>query len=277
MRPRPSSARALSRVAGPSLTDAHSQPFLPACFHSNSLPPHHRHRHRHRHHQCLPHKRHASTSPTFHLHNPASATTPNAPKSDTSATSSKNKPGTAKKKMSMKDLVSTDGLKWTDMTSAQKVVHSAKTASYTGVVAFGLSLFATLMFLLTSELFGSHTASAIFSDALEKIRDNQKVKDLVGEPIAGHGDHTGTRARRSKVINHVITEATDQAPRKMYVRFYIHGTKSHGTVHCNMVENPATDHRAKEMSDNKKGFFKSIWKSKPKKHEAAMLADEFDD
>ncbi|TPX30065.1 hypothetical protein SmJEL517_g06274 [Synchytrium microbalum] len=204
------------------------------------------------------------------------------------------------KKMSMKELVNTDGLEWKKMTSGQRVVHSAKTVSYTGVIIFGVVLFSTIMFFLGSELFGSTSASSVFSDALDKIHDSEAVKDLVGDSIKGHGDHSGSRARRSRGINHTITDATATSPRKMYVRFYIEGTKSQGTVHCNMYEDPETgkweyktlrvdvpgqglpstrlyvvDNRVKTKPKEKKGLFKSLWKSK--RQQPQQIESEMDD
>lgn len=86
----------------------------------------------------------------------------------------------------------------------------------------------------------------------------------------------------------------------MYVRFYIEGSKSRGTVHCNMVENPDTgkwdyktlrvdvpghglpsvrvyvvDNRVKRKSTEKAGFFKSLWKSKSKRQD--VIENELDD
>eukprot|EP00158_Paraphelidium_tribonemae_P000338 Partr_v1_DN21524_c0_g1_i1_m20329 putative translocase of inner mitochondrial membrane 21 homolog (yeast) len=115
--------------------------------------------------------------------------------------------------------------KWRDMTSGERVVYATKQTSYTGIVLAGLGLSATLIYLVTSELFGSDHASAMYNKALDSVRANEQAVALLGEPVKGYRDHQRLRTHKLRVY-----EDDKTGKKTAFMKFGISGSVNEGTV-----------------------------------------------
>ncbi|KAL1914317.1 uncharacterized protein VTP21DRAFT_9010 [Calcarisporiella thermophila] len=122
---------------------------------------------------------------------------------------------------------------WKDLTMGQKVVAAGKTTTNIGVIALGVGIMGTLVYVVWSEFFGSSSTNT-FSDALEKIRVNEELQQILGHPIKGHGEPSQSRRRRNRRIAYQIVEDT-KGNEHMLMRFFVEGPGATGTVHLDMV------------------------------------------
>lgn len=78
----------------------------------------------------------------------------------------------------------------------ETVKETTKTASYGMVILAGLGVTGGLFYVIFSELFSSKSPNSVYSKALDKCCEDNRVKDTLGEPIKGHGEESGRRRRR---------------------------------------------------------------------------------
>lgn len=121
-----------------------------------------------------------------------------------------------------------EALRWRDMSPRQKVVFATKQTSYTGVILAGVGLTATLITLVTMELFGgAKSEQKIYDQALKMVQANEEVKELLGHPILGFVQHSrrSHRNRRLDIREDPVTHA-----KKGFMRFKVMGELSDGAV-----------------------------------------------
>ncbi|KAJ3342397.1 hypothetical protein HDU93_002513 [Gonapodya sp. JEL0774] len=97
------------------------------------------------------------------------------------------------------------------------------------------------MYTVGSELLGDTSSTTVFRELLERVKEHERVGELVGTPIRGTVDQS-SRARTVKTVNHHIVQDPVTGQQKMIVRFYIQGAKSTGTVNGEMVLDPSGVH-----------------------------------
>ncbi|XP_026325674.1 mitochondrial import inner membrane translocase subunit Tim21 [Hyposmocoma kahamanoa] len=115
----------------------------------------------------------------------------------------------------------------------EKVKEATKTASYTGVILVGLGVTGIIFYYVFRELFSSNSPNSIYSEALEKCKNDPRVVDALGSPIKGYGEET-TRRRRTHV-SHAVYEKDGITHMRM--RFYIKGIRNKGIVELDMKKN----------------------------------------
>ena len=115
--------------------------------------------------------------------------------------------------------------KWREMSAGERVVYATKQTSYTGVAVLGLGISATLMYLITSELFGTDHATLMYSKALDAARSNEDAKSLLGEPIKGFRQHQRFKQKHMDVF---VDDKTGK--KTAFMRFGISGAVNEGTV-----------------------------------------------
>lgn len=59
-------------------------------------------------------------------------------------------------------------------------------------------------YAIVSELFGSNSDTHVFGDALEKVRNNEKLADIFGTPVKGYGEPSSSKRRRNRRIQYVF-------------------------------------------------------------------------
>ncbi|KAF9804088.1 hypothetical protein SFRURICE_020516 [Spodoptera frugiperda] len=115
----------------------------------------------------------------------------------------------------------------------EKIKETTKTATYTGVILVGVGVTGIIFYYVFRELFSSNSPNSIYSEALEKCKNDPRVEDALGAPIKGYGEET-TRRRRTHV-SHAVYEK--DGVKHMRMRFYIKGIRNKGVVELDMKQN----------------------------------------
>ncbi|KAI8333945.1 TIM21-domain-containing protein [Chlamydoabsidia padenii] len=124
---------------------------------------------------------------------------------------------------------------WKDLTGPQKVAAASKASFNLTVVAGGLALTAGLVYFIGSELFSSDSSTNIFSDAVDRVRSNQELVELLGTPIKGHGAPSRNRMKRNRRIQYQIVD--DQFGKAhFFMKFYVEGPLNEGVGMVEMIK-----------------------------------------
>ncbi|KAF9927580.1 Mitochondrial import inner membrane translocase subunit Tim21 [Linnemannia zychae] len=108
----------------------------------------------------------------------------------------------------------TEKKQWKDLTTSEK-----------GIIGYAI----------VSELFGSNSDTHIFGDALEKVRNNEQLKEIIGSPMMGHGEPSSSKRRRNRRIHSQVV--LDQSGNEhLLMRFYVEGPNNEGTAHLEMLK-----------------------------------------
>lgn len=116
----------------------------------------------------------------------------------------------------------------------ERVKETAKTTSYLGVILLGVGVTGIMFYAIFNELFSSNSPQAIYGDAFEKCKNDQRVQDSLGQPIKGFGEES--RRRRRTHIAHQIFQNPKTGKNHMRLSFHIQGIRNKATVHCEMRE-----------------------------------------
>ncbi|CAH1644814.1 unnamed protein product [Spodoptera littoralis] len=65
----------------------------------------------------------------------------------------------------------------------EKIKETTKTATYTGVILVGVGVTGIIFYYVFRELFSSNSPNSIYSEALEKCKNDPRVEDALGAPI----------------------------------------------------------------------------------------------
>ncbi|KAG0055488.1 Mitochondrial import inner membrane translocase subunit Tim21 [Linnemannia elongata] len=90
-------------------------------------------------------------------------------------------------------------------------------------------------YAIVSELFGSNSDTHVFGGALERVRNHEKLKDIIGSPMMGHGEPSNSKRRRNRRIHsQVVLDA--EGKEHLLMRFYVEGPDNEGIAHLEMVK-----------------------------------------
>ncbi|KAF9414591.1 hypothetical protein BGZ94_000336 [Podila epigama] len=129
----------------------------------------------------------------------------------------------------------TEKKQWKDLSTPEKVVHATKTTTNYTVVAAGAVLIGVIGYAIVSELFGSNSDTHIFGDALERVRSNEKLQEIIGTPMKGYGEPSSSKRRRNRRIqSQVVLDA--EGKEHLLMRFFVEGPDNEGTAHLEMVK-----------------------------------------
>uniref|UniRef100_A0A2M4AXP1 Mitochondrial import inner membrane translocase subunit Tim21 n=1 Tax=Anopheles triannulatus TaxID=58253 RepID=A0A2M4AXP1_9DIPT len=109
----------------------------------------------------------------------------------------------------------------------ERVKENTKTASYMGVIMLGVGVTGLLFYVIFWELFSSDSPNNIYSEALERVKEEPRVRDALGSPIKGFGEES-RRGRRTHVAH---TKYVKDGVEYIRMQFYIQGIRNKGTVH----------------------------------------------
>lgn len=115
------------------------------------------------------------------------------------------------------------------------MVVASKTTVNVGVILAGVTLTSTIVYYIGSELFGSQSATSIFSDAVDRIRNHEELVSVLGEPVKGHGEPSRNSRRRNRRITSQVVEDHNNEPH-LFMRFYVEGPQNQGTVMVEMIK-----------------------------------------
>ena len=118
------------------------------------------------------------------------------------------------------------------LTTAQKVKEAGKTATYGSFILMGVAFTGGLVWYVANELLFGFSSNAVFSRALDIVKDHDLVQMEIGDSMKGFGEESG-RGRRKNVS---YAEYTHDGVNYMRVQFYVKGAKGKGTVHTEAVE-----------------------------------------
>ncbi|KAI8149606.1 TIM21-domain-containing protein [Fennellomyces sp. T-0311] len=135
---------------------------------------------------------------------------------------------------------------WKDLSTPQKVVAASKVTVDLGVILTGLAVTSALLYFVGSELFGSDSTTAIFNDAVDRIRDHPELSGLLGSPIKGHGEPSRNRMKRNRRIHHQIVEDGQGNPH-LFMRFYVEGPENQGTAMLEMIKDEKGSWQYKQL------------------------------
>ncbi|KAG0369056.1 mitochondrial import inner membrane translocase subunit tim21 [Gamsiella multidivaricata] len=124
---------------------------------------------------------------------------------------------------------------WKDLSTPEKVVTATKATTNYTVIAVGVVLVGAIGYAIVSELFGPNSDTHVFGDALEKVRNNERLQDVIGSPMKGHGEPSSSKRRRNRRIqSQVVLDA--EGKEHLLMRFYVEGPDNEGTAHLEMVK-----------------------------------------
>ncbi|KAK9694905.1 mitochondrial import inner membrane translocase subunit tim21 [Basidiobolus ranarum] len=137
---------------------------------------------------------------------------------------------------SNRSLVEGSGKKeWSELTTGEKVVAAGKTTTNLGIIALGVGILGTIVYYLSSELFGSESSTHVFGDALDKIRVNDELQAVLGSPIKGYGEPSSSQRRRNRrIASQVVDDAAGTT--HMLMRFFVEGPDNTGEAHVDMTK-----------------------------------------
>ncbi|XP_038223104.1 mitochondrial import inner membrane translocase subunit Tim21 [Zerene cesonia] len=115
----------------------------------------------------------------------------------------------------------------------EKIKETTKTVSYTGIILVGVGVTGVIFYYVFRELFSSNSPNSIYSEALEKCKNDPRVEDALGAPIKGYGEETSRRRRTH--VSHAVYEKN--GVKHMRMRFYIKGIRNKAVVELDMKQN----------------------------------------
>ncbi|XP_055543858.1 mitochondrial import inner membrane translocase subunit Tim21 [Wyeomyia smithii] len=120
----------------------------------------------------------------------------------------------------------------------ERVKENTKTASYMGVILLGVGVTGILFYAIFRELFSSNSSNSIYTDALDRVKNEARVKDALGAPIKGFGEEN-SRGRRRHVAH---TAYVRDGVQYLRMQFYIQGIRNKATVHLEKRMNESGDY-----------------------------------
>ena len=115
------------------------------------------------------------------------------------------------------------------LTTTQKVVEGAKSASF-GLVGFGFLLVgAGLVYLVASHLMGASSPGVVFSKTCSLIKSDPRVLEAIGTDVRCYGE--GTRGKDMDFTTYVHPKDKREHLR---LRFYAEGSKENAEVICDI-------------------------------------------
>ncbi|KAL1404117.1 hypothetical protein pipiens_020474, partial [Culex pipiens pipiens] len=120
----------------------------------------------------------------------------------------------------------------------ERVKENTKTASYLGIILVGVGVTATLFYYTFRELFSSNSPNNIYTEALDRVKNENRVKDALGAPIKGFGEES-RRGRRTHVAH---TSYIRDGVQYIRMQFYVQGIRNKATVHLEKKMNESGDY-----------------------------------
>ncbi|RHZ90294.1 hypothetical protein Glove_1g27 [Diversispora epigaea] len=124
---------------------------------------------------------------------------------------------------------------WSELSAGEKVIGAAKVTSNFSIIVIGIGIFGIVSYFVITELFGPSSSTKVFSESLDKIRNNDECQKVLGLPMTGQGiPHQGSRLRARRVYFQDVknVDGTDHR----LLQFHVQGSISHGKALLDMVK-----------------------------------------
>lgn len=131
--------------------------------------------------------------------------------------------------------VNTNVKSWTYY--GERAKENAKTASYLGVIVFGIGVTSIMFLAIVEELLTKKSPNSVYSKTLRRCISDQRIEDALGVPIKAYGEES-RRGRRGHVAH---TSFTKDADNFMQMMFHLQGTRGRANVHLEVKENERGD------------------------------------
>ncbi|KAI9094666.1 TIM21-domain-containing protein [Phlyctochytrium arcticum] len=125
---------------------------------------------------------------------------------------------------------------WINPQITERVYEWFQNLGYGSIVIIGLGVIGTAFYSISQELADQSGAWKVYEAALERIMDNEEVQRWVGIPMVGVTDG----GARGKGLSHHSTPDPITGKKILALRFFLKGSKSVGTVHVEMMEDPTS-------------------------------------
>lgn len=132
------------------------------------------------------------------------------------------------------------------LTFSSSVVVASKTTFNVGIILTGFALTSAIVYYIGSELFGSQSTTSIFSDAVDRVKANEEIVSILGEPIKAHGEPSRNSRRRNRRIASQVVEDQEHKPH-LFMRFYLEGSITQGTVMLEMIKDEKDKWQYKQL------------------------------
>eukprot|EP00271_Cylindrocystis_brebissonii_P023258 TRINITY_DN9554_c0_g1_i1.p1 TRINITY_DN9554_c0_g1~~TRINITY_DN9554_c0_g1_i1.p1 ORF type:complete len:306 (-),score=22.89 TRINITY_DN9554_c0_g1_i1:364-1242(-) len=125
----------------------------------------------------------------------------------------------------------------------ERPVTPAEAGSYSLVIVAGLAVAGIAAYGFFREMFVERQEYAVFNKALQRIKIDQRIIDLLGAPITGYGQEARNRRTRQR-ISHKAWKDEDGVDR-VQVAFHVRGPHGAGVVNCEMFRDREDRNRYK--------------------------------
>ncbi|KAI8611091.1 TIM21-domain-containing protein [Chytriomyces sp. MP71] len=117
----------------------------------------------------------------------------------------------------------------------KKAVELVSNTGYLAVILAGVGLGGISLSYLVSDAVEAHRANKLFEDALDKVQRHEKVIDMIGLPMKGHGP-LGPRGGATKVTRTIYKDKSGNE-NMIVMYFHLEGPSGKGTVYVNQTKN----------------------------------------
>ncbi|KAI0932566.1 hypothetical protein AcW1_000347 [Taiwanofungus camphoratus] len=114
--------------------------------------------------------------------------------------------------------------KWSELSTAGKVVRTTARTSNFVVILVGAGLSAVLIYALTSELFSKNSPTVLYGQACEKITSSARLAKFLQDPLVFHNNPPSPvrpRHRNHQVSSQLVVDASGRE--HMLLHFYVEG------------------------------------------------------
>ncbi|ERT02606.1 import inner membrane translocase subunit tim-21, mitochondrial [Sporothrix schenckii 1099-18] len=155
--------------------------------------------------------------------------------STTSSSSSSSSSASARRR-SVTPFNDDGGVPWTELSGREKTARAAQQTFNLGMVIVGVVLTGGVCYFLYTEVFSPSSKVSNFNRAVDRIRSDHRVTDLLGDgrKITAHGEETSNKWRRARPI--ASTERTDaQGTEHFVMHFHLDGPRANGQAYLHLT------------------------------------------
>ncbi|CAH0048720.1 unnamed protein product [Clonostachys solani] len=151
--------------------------------------------------------------------------------------STNNNPKSASRRRSVTPFNDTGFVPWSELSVSEKAARATQQSFNFGMVIVGIVLTGGVGYFLWHDVFSPDSKTAQFNRALDKVKDDHRCIELLGNPrkISAHGDETLNSWRRARPVT--SAERTDpDGTQHLIMHFYVNGPLNNGVVRLHMVK-----------------------------------------
>ncbi|KAF2091640.1 TIM21-domain-containing protein [Saccharata proteae CBS 121410] len=152
-------------------------------------------------------------------------------------------PGSSTSRRKQITIANDDGrVRWTDLSTREKVSRSTQQSFNFAVVAVGLLATGAVTYFIYHEIISPEGTTNQFARAVDKIKNDEKCVELLGDKkkIKAYGEPSWNRWQRNRPIASRV-EKDKVGTEHMRIHFYVEGPLNSGVVNLHMTKRPDED------------------------------------